>query len=294
MLAVPDASVHRTKLADWVELKAIASADRRVAFSTLVSASALAEENQEANIGDESTAEEGLVLCVQTEITRRLENIGNDYPFRIDDKGRALHFIAPLTAAGSVYLFCLFLSHAFDNTIVSEEMAPVVNNKIRDLFQSCATIAAGGYIQGPSMSFGFPRPDGSDFLKALRKVYRLFGDGRPCARPRKAAPPKVKDNGIDIIAWRWSIDRLPGMPYLIGQVASGKDWLDKSVKTDRELIVHAYDGLGMHFSSAQGEAPAEPRSRKKHGVIATPRLGRSFALSPIPNFRGEPKIENEE
>jgi hypothetical protein len=239
VLAIPDASVHRTKIADWLELKAIASPDARVGFGTLVSATALGENEQEPDIGDEDAEEEGLVLCVQTEINRRLENVGDDYPFRIDDKGRALNFITPVSEAGSVYLFCLFLSHAFDNTIVGEDMAPVVNNKIRDLFQACATIAAGGYIQGPSMSFGFPRPDGMDFLKALRKVYKLFGDGRPCARPRKAAPPKVKDNGIDIIAWRWSIDHLPGMPYLIGQVASGNDWVVKSVKADREHF-HKY------------------------------------------------------
>ena len=239
MLSIPDETVHRTKIADWLELKAIASPDGRVGFGTLVSATALGENEQESDIGDEDAEEEGLVLCAQTEITRRRDNIGDDYPFRIDDKGRALNFITPVSEAGSVYLFCLFLSHAFDNTIVSEDMAPVVNNRIRDLFQACATIAAGGYIQGPSMSFGFPRPDGTDFLKALRKVYKLFGDGRPCKTPRKAAPPKVKDNGIDIIAWRWSIDHLPGMPYLIGQVASGNNWVAKSVKADREHF-HKY------------------------------------------------------
>ncbi len=154
MLAIPDASVHRTKLADWLELNAVASPDNRIGFGTLISATALGENEQETDIGDEDAATERLVLCVQTEINRRLENIGNDYPFRIDDKGRALHFNNPVTEAGSVYLFCLFLSHAFDNTIVAEDMAPVVNNRIRDLFQACATIAAGGYIQGPSMSFG--------------------------------------------------------------------------------------------------------------------------------------------
>jgi hypothetical protein len=239
VLAVPDETVHRTKIADWVELKAIASPDGRVGFSTLVSATAIGENEQDQDILDADTGDDQLVLCVQEEIQRRQDNIGEDYPFRIDDKGRALLFSNSVTEAGYVYLFCLFLSHAFDNTIVGEAMAPLVNNRIRDLFQACATIAAGGYIQGPSMSFGFPRPDGMDFLKALRKVYKLFGDGRPCARPRKAAPPKVKDNGIDIIAWRWSIDHLPGMPYLIGQVASGNDWVDKSVKTDREHF-HKY------------------------------------------------------
>jgi hypothetical protein len=133
----------------------------------------------------------------------------------------------------------LFLSHAFDRTIVPKALAPKITNKTRDLFQACATVAAGGYVQGPSISFGFPRPDGSTFLKALHRVYQLFGDGTPRKRPRAAAAKKIKDNGIDIIAWKRSIDNLPCTLYLIAQVASGGDWVDKSVITDREHF-HKY------------------------------------------------------
>lgn len=217
-----------------MELKAISAPDGRVSFSTLVSATALAENEQKENVGDEDSDEDRLVLGVQEEISRRRINVGDDYPFRIDDNGRAMEFIAPVSTAGSVYLFCLFLSHAFDRTIMPKALAPKITNITRDLFQACATVAAGGYVQGPAVSFGFPRPDKTQFLKALHRVYKLFGDGKPVKRPRPAAAKNVKDNGIDIIAWRRSIDRLPGTHYLIGQVASGADWSNKSVVTDRD------------------------------------------------------------
>ena len=239
MLAVPDGSVHRTKIADWLELKALSAADGLIGFGTLVSATALAENEQEENIGDEDVEEDELVLCVQAEIARRRNNVGDDYPFRIDARGRTLQLVSPISEVGSVYLFCLFLSHAFDRTIVPKKLAPKVTNRIRDWFQACATIAAGGYVEGPSMSFGFPRPDGTNFLKALHRVYQLFGDGKPRSRPRAAAAKKIKDNGIDIIAWRRSIDNLPCTLYLIAQVASGDDWKSKSVIPDREHF-HKY------------------------------------------------------
>lgn len=239
MLSVPDETVHRTKIADWLELKAISSPDGRVGFATLVSAIALAENEQQENIGDEDRAEEQLVLRVQEEIARRLQTVGEDYPFRVDDKGRALQFVIPVSEAGSVYLFCLFLSHASDRTILPKKIAPKVTNAIRNLFQACATIAAGGYVKGPSISFGFPRPDGTTFLKAFHRVYRLFGNGKPRKRPRVAAAKKIKDNGIDIIAWRRSVDNLPCTHYMIGQVASGNDWQGKSVIPDREHF-HKY------------------------------------------------------
>lgn len=239
MLALPDESVHKTKFADWLELKAISSPDGRVGFGTLISAAALSENEQNENILDESTAEDRLVLSVQGEIARRSNHIGNDYPFKIDDMGQAMQFVTPLTIVGSVYLFCLFLSHAFDRTIIPKELAPKVTNETRDLFQACSTIAAGGFVQGPSISFGFPRPDGAEFLKTLHRVYKLFGDGRPRKRPRVAAARRLKDNGIDIIAWRRSIDNLAGTLYLIAQVASGADWKDKSVIADRQHF-HKY------------------------------------------------------
>lgn len=238
MFAVPDETVHRTKVADWLELEAIASPDGRIAFATLTSATALAENEQKEDIADEDAEEDELVLRVQGEIGRRLNNIGDDYPFRIDDQGRALQFMAPVSETGSVYLFCLFLSHAFDRTIMPKALAPRVTNKTRDLFQACATVAAGGFVEGPSMSFGFPRPDGAAFLKALHRVYLLFGDGIPRKQPRIAAARAIKDNGIDIIAWKRSIDNLPCMLYVIAQVASGADWKNKSVVTDR---IHFHD-----------------------------------------------------
>jgi hypothetical protein len=239
VFSIPDETVHRTKVADWLELEAIGSPDGRVGFGTLVAASAMAEDQQPEDMADEDIKEDALVLSAQAEIARRRKNIGDDYPYRIDDNGRAMQFITPVSKVGSVYLFCLFISHAFDRTIMPKKLAPKVTNKTRDLFQACATVAAGGFVQGPAMSFGFPRPDGEAFLKALHRVYKLFGDGKPRNKPRAAAAKKIKDNGIDIIAWKRSIDELPCTLYLIGQVASGADWVGKSVVPDREHF-HKY------------------------------------------------------
>jgi hypothetical protein len=222
-----------------MELKAIQSPDGRVAFATMVSQSALSEDQPEKNVADEDKAEDRFVLRVQAEVERRFKNVGNDYPFRIDDKGRVLIFSDNITQVGAVYLFCLFVSHAFDKSIVPKKLAPKVTNKIRDLFQAASTVAAGGWVTGPAASFGFPRPDGEKFLKALHRIYALFGDGKPVKKPRPAAARKIKDNGIDIIAWRRSIDRLGSTLYLIAQVASGADWVEKSVKSDREHF-HKY------------------------------------------------------
>jgi hypothetical protein len=233
VLAVPDEKDHRAKFADWLELKAIASADARVGFGTLVSAAVLTENDQDEDIADQDAEEDRLVQAAQEEIERRITSIGAGYPFRIDPKGNALSFVTPLTSVGVVYLFCLYLTQVADHTIIKKTDAPKVDNKVRDLFQACSTVAAGGYVRGPAISFGWPRPNGTNFLKALKAVYKEFGDGKPHKTARPGAAKAIKDNGIDVIAWRRQADKLPGTHYLIGQVASGSNWTVKSVTANR-------------------------------------------------------------
>ena len=114
----------------------------------------------------------GYLRCSGRDLSRGLKTIGDDYPFRIDDNGHAIRFITPVTKVGSVYLFCLFLSHAFDRTIMPKELAPKITNKTRDLFQACATVAAGGYVHRASNFLRIPTAGRSAFLKALQQVYR--------------------------------------------------------------------------------------------------------------------------
>jgi hypothetical protein len=251
VLAAPDESCHRTKVADWLELKAIASPDGRVGFSKLLSASELSEDEQSGDIGDEDAEEDRLVLDAQEEIIRRRESVGDGYPFRIEENGQAMRLVQPISQVGAIYLFCLFLSHAFDRTIVPRKLAPRVTDKSRNLFQACSTVAAGGWVGGPAVSFGWPRPDGSSYLTALKRVYSLFGDGTPVKRARPSASKAVKDNGIDIIAWRRAADRLPGTEYMLAQVASGANWVDKSVVTYR---VHFHD---YWFERKPGSPPTD-------------------------------------
>ena len=100
-----------------------------------------------------------------------------------------------------------------------------------------------------------PRPSGKDFLAALKAVYKEFGDGKPHEAARPGASKAVKDNGIDVIAWRRQADRLPGTHYLIGQVASGSNWREQerndrpeafpinsgsNARRDRRLRRHVY------------------------------------------------------
>jgi hypothetical protein len=92
-------------------------------------------------------------------------------------------------------------------------------------------VAAAGEVVGCAVSFGWPRPNKNPpFLKKLREVYAQFGEGKPVSKPRPGAATAVKDEEIDIIAWRPRKDGAAGTTYLLGQVASGHNWQGKSLK----------------------------------------------------------------
>ncbi len=165
MLSIPDGNAHKTKLADWLELSCVCAPDGRTGFGTLVSAADMSREEQPEDITDDDLWEDAIVISAQNEIGNRLKCIGDDYPFRIDDRGDYIQMVQNVTDAGAVYLFCLFLSHANDRTIIPESLAPQIDNAARDLFQACATVAAAGYVRGNAMSFGWPRQGGRHFLK---------------------------------------------------------------------------------------------------------------------------------
>jgi hypothetical protein len=66
-------------------------------------------------------------------------------------------------------------------------------------------------------------------LEKLKEVWAHFGDGTPRDAPLPGTPKEIKDEGIDVIAWWPERDKQPGQGFLIGQVASGHNWKDKSV-----------------------------------------------------------------
>jgi hypothetical protein len=97
--------------------------------------------------------------------------------------------------------------------------------------QIAGTTAAAGYLGGGAISFGWPRPILKTFSDALtHAVNSCIREGEVRDRPRAGSAKTVKDAGIDVIAWAHSPDLMPGRLILLGQCATGKEWIDKGAR----------------------------------------------------------------
>jgi hypothetical protein len=167
-------------------------------------------------------------------IQQRIERVGEEnYPFSLTDDGSRFFLKPEITSSGYIYLFCLLLSHPKEDEVLTGSYAPNIGDNQRKLFQSCSTVAAAGLIAGNAVSFGFPRPDGSNFHNKLREVYKLINDGQIRENLIPGTSKNIKDFKIDLIAWLHRQDAEVLERYFFAQVASGKDWIDKALSNDQ-------------------------------------------------------------
>jgi len=303
MLRPPPIGDAPHKLCDWVELAVIGNVRGTYNLANLVRYRDTTRETEDADIEGEfrrerDTDTEGVsggdgdafYDSLVEQFAEREEALGDAYPFDVNSRGVVtLHL--PADWGGYLYLFCLLLSYSNDIDLLDGRWRPQVTNRIRDLFQACATVAAAAEVRGHAYSFGWPRPDNNPpFLAKLKVVYEHFGDGKVRPVRRVGLSPFAKDEEIDVIAWRPRRDRAAGTLYLLGQVASGDNWMGKSIHGAPIANFHrnwfdpspASNVAGCIFIPRLIES-ADPQGTRRDGMdVQTVRYGTIFDRLRVP------------
>ena len=254
----PDLGAPSEIQADWLELIAFLDPRGFAPVAELIGQQD-PEWNQEVeDIGEADGALEDIAANAVAEIERRSHDLEGAYPFKMSEDGSSLILNQDWTSAQAIYLFSLIISHAVRSELLPAHFGPddAELRTARDLFQVCATLAAAGHCNGPAYSIGWPRRDKTGFLEKLKEIWAHFGDGTVHDTPLPGTPDDLKDEGIDVIAWWPERDGQPGLGFLIGQVASGRNWKDKSV------LPHLRRFLSEWFSN--------PPVSKAHSAIFIP------------------------
>lgn len=241
---VGDIDVNYEVAADFLELAAFSSVTSRVPTSVIANEASIGAPGDPGNIseemegGDDNPNIEELTLGAARCLVERQDMLRNLYPFGIDLEGHILEYRGFPDAddhqiiGRTAYMFGLLLSNLravspiLDGSVLHPN--PQQERYLRRFFQYFATAAVAADIGGDAWSFGFPRPDRSDFMEKLRKIWREIGDGT--VQRQKGAPLQPKDDQIDVFAARSHKDGLPGFPVAAAQVATGRNYKSKSIK----------------------------------------------------------------
>ena len=203
--------------------------------SDLTNQAGIGAATDHADLDEEmQSGEEDLKSSTVARIEFRRESLGTAaYPFNLDSRGEILTCHLDNDRLGhTAYILSLVLSNLkalspiLGATVLHPDDREV--ERLREFFQFFATAALAAELHGSAWSFGFPRPDGSGFLKKLKEIWLKLGDGR--VQPQPGAPKKPKDDQVDVFAARLHPDSLPGFPLAVAQVATGANANDKSLK----------------------------------------------------------------
>lgn len=242
----PQINDTRCMFADWIELLALTSSRNSASRADIVRLVAKQSDRDHGIELDPDTGEEleteilesgpsVLADNVADELAFRAKALEGSYPFvlrvRTETWSVELSSAALETPARRIYIFCLLVSVLRDGRLISGPIKAEAKKDFAQLFQSIAYLAATQLMGNGGLSFGYPRADGTKFLEAIRQFTTSFGIGESRTNFFPSSSRKEKDEGIDVIAWRGFADGRPGRALLLGQVASGNDWLHKPVQT---------------------------------------------------------------
>jgi hypothetical protein len=225
-LPLPSEPTNELMLADWVEILALISPDENASKGDLESALKTASVLETK--GDSAVEEK--CLQVFNELEQRAIAADNSYPFTISGGTVTLkqdrnQFLG--------YVFCLFLSYF---RWKSERHRDVGINPWL-LFEDLCSIAAKNYVDGKVITFGTSRGQSNKAIKAFRTIVNQLGqDLGEGGGFREQSIKGVKDDKVDLVAWRDFKDEWPSKLVLFGQCAAGADWLGK----DRELAPQSF------------------------------------------------------
>lgn len=226
----PTLQLDPTQLVDWLELVALFEPFGIARVDALMASLKQLAEETEDDIAEADKLVERLIEEIENEFEIRAKNLGETYPFQLDDSAEEVQLIEGWQDPKyAFYLVCLVTSHVSKSPILRTPPTGRLLVRLRnEIFQILSTLAMAGLARGRAITVGWPRHSGERITELMTRAAcngAGFGVRNP---PGKYVAPAEKDGGIDVMAWTNEATPPPAMLYF-GQTASGNNWEQKPV-----------------------------------------------------------------
>lgn len=224
-LKFPENATNPLECADWMELTALISPERRCSISAVERNLTRLSSYDGGNTIQQRSRIDAACGEILGEIKRRVLAAKAAYPFKIE--GTALVLVGKAREYVP-YIFCLCLSWFGWKAKKGNRIFP------RRMFEDLSKHAAEAFIGGRALRFGAPRTElPAAFKDALLQLAVAIGEGQVRDIQGQVS---AQDDTLDLIAWRDFPDGQEGKLFLVGQCASGGDWEKKKRELDAEAF----------------------------------------------------------
>lgn len=161
-------------------------------------------------------------------MSKRANVLGSSYPFTVND----LAVLRRPTSLAGCYAALLFLTpgSAARQTVRATDTA-----EMGEVLEEVAEAALGSLwgAGGSAVRFGYPSKHGRPeaFDQAIVWLAQKIG----LEPGRGYRPPRRKDGGVDVVAWRQFADRRPGFPIALAQCTIQSETFTKTSDIDLRL-----------------------------------------------------------
>lgn len=205
-------------IADWIETSVLVSRSGHFGRDRL-------DDLAQSEIGAPSTK---VAMALDT-MAKRASVLGGSYPFvvsdlavlRRDGGGHAGHYAA--------------LLHLTPGSVARQTVRASDTAMMGELLEEIGEAALANFWGdgGSAISFGHPSKHGrpESFDQAVGWLARRIG----LEPGRGYRPPRRKDGGVDIVAWRQFADRRPGFPVALAQCTIQAETFTKTTDIDLRL-----------------------------------------------------------
>ena len=229
---------------DWLECVAIVNPNCRAQLRAVLDNYRIEDDEPESDQIDDSSYEDAELAEIETLHNLRKEALGDAYPFELSENGTELIYLRDSVGhPADAYIMCLLVSA--NRRLPGGWHSELDHLKLeltQRIIQLVATVALAGVAKGPAISLGWPRENDPTIIGILNRAAGMGSCVVPNEKPNLLiARSGDKDGGVDILAWERVIapQATPGHVWL-GQVASGLNWIDKSVIQDRQVFMEGY------------------------------------------------------
>jgi hypothetical protein len=203
-------------IADWIELNALSQSDNASGFDRLRN----------------FTSEELEIPLQRVDVAlnlikRRSEILNTDYPLDV----KAVGMVRRQDWAELPYTYLLRISSGAEHPF---SLSLAINPDRVLNFEKLVVIAMKNLLGSSSQAirFGFPSEDRPvEFPKAIEWLSKRMG----IKSGEAYRPPRRKDGGVDVVAWRPFKDRRNGFPVYLVQVTCERNYSHKIYDVDLRL-----------------------------------------------------------